>query len=101
VDTLVNTATPRRPRGRNLTEYVKSEPLTALALAVAAGFTFGGGVNRRIGFALLTIIGRIAVRDVATNLIVGMAVGTSDRGKQDQINSGGGTHDDGRTNFTN
>ena len=60
------------PRGRNLGMYVKDEPLRSLALAAATGFVLGGGVNRRIGFAILTIIGQLAVRDVATSLIVGM-----------------------------
>ena len=100
MNTFVSTATPRRPRGRNLGEFVKNEPLIALALAVAAGFTLGGGINRRIGLALLSIVGRIAVRDVATSLIVGMATGTNDRGKQGERTSGGGIHDDRRTNFT-
>jgi hypothetical protein len=59
-------------------EYVRDEPLTALAIATVAGFVLGGGVNRRVGLAVLTIAGRIALRSVATGLIVGMVTGTHD-----------------------
>jgi hypothetical protein len=81
--------------------YVKDEPLTVLALAAAAGFVLGGGANRRTSLAILTIIGRIAVRDVATSLIVRMATGTHNKRKQDQESSGGGTHDNGRRDYAN
>ena len=47
---------------RDMGEYVRGEPLTALAIATVAGFVLGGGVNRRIGLAMLTIVGRIALR---------------------------------------
>ena len=63
---------------RNVGEYVKDEPLTALAIASVAGFVLGGGVNRRIGLAMLTTVGRIVLRGVATSLIVGMVTGSHD-----------------------
>ena len=59
----------RAARHRNVVEYVRNEPLTALAIAAAAGFVLGGGVNRRVGLAVLTIAGRIALSSVATILI--------------------------------
>jgi hypothetical protein len=49
--------TIERPRWqeRDIVEFVKEEPLTALAIAGGAvGFIFGGGANSRIGLALLT-----------------------------------------------
>jgi hypothetical protein len=86
-------------RRRDVSEYVRDEPFTALAIAAVAGFVLGGGVNRRIGLAVLTIAGRIALRSVATGLIVGMVTGTHDDGRRDTVKDGGGRHDNGRTDF--
>ena len=86
-------------RHRDLVEYVRDEPLTALAIAGAAGFVLGGGVNRRIGLAILTIVGRIALRGIATSLIAGMVTGSHDDIKQENAKPGGGRHDNGRTDF--
>jgi ElaB/YqjD/DUF883 family membrane-anchored ribosome-binding protein len=41
-----------------LDEFVRDEPLTALAIAVTAGFILGGGAETRIGRAALTLVGR-------------------------------------------
>jgi DUF883 C-terminal glycine zipper region len=57
-------------------EYVRDEPLGSLALAAAAGFIVGGGLNRRIGQAMLTIVGRIALQSAAASFITGMVAGT-------------------------
>jgi hypothetical protein len=101
VDISANSAA----RHRDVGEYVRDEPLTALAIATVAGFVLGGGVNRRIGLAMLTIVGRIALRGVATGLIVGMVTGGNDDGRQDSnrrhdsARPGGGKHDNGRTDF--
>jgi hypothetical protein len=46
-------------------EYIRDEPLTALAIAAAAGFVVGGVVNRRLGLTMFTIVGRIALRGIA------------------------------------
>ena len=86
-------------RHRNVGEYVRDEPLTALAIAAVAGFVLGGGVNRRIGLAMLTTVGRIVLRGVATSLIVGMVTGSHDNRRQDSARPGGGRHDNGRTDF--
>jgi DUF883 C-terminal glycine zipper region len=80
-------------------EYVRDEPLTTLAIATAAGFVLGGGVNRRIGLAMLAMVGRTVLRDVATSLILGMVTGSYDNATQDSARQGGQRHDNGRTEF--
>ena len=87
-------------RRREVVEYVRDEPLAALAIAGVAGFVLGGGVNRRIGLAMLAIVGRIALRSVATSLIVGVVTGGHDGMRQTSVKPGGGRHDNGRTDFT-
>jgi len=77
METLVNSAA----RHRNVSEFVRDEPLTALAIAAAAGFVLGGGVNRRLGLAILTMAGRIALQSAAASLITGMVVGTHEKRK--------------------
>jgi len=52
-------------------EYVREEPLGSLAIAAAAGFIVGGGLNSRIGRAMLTIVGRIALQGAVTSFIAG------------------------------
>jgi hypothetical protein len=64
---------------RDLSEYIKEEPLIALAMATAAGFVLGGGVNRRVGLAMLTIVGQIAIRSVASGMIAAMVTVGNDR----------------------
>jgi len=94
---------PARPR--DVAEYVKDEPLTALAIAGAVGFVLGGGINRRVGFAMLTAVSRIAIRAVATSLILGVVTGDDaydrpgHRGGLQNSGSGDGSHDNGRTDF--
>ncbi|HSU91106.1 MAG TPA: hypothetical protein VLI44_06640 [Sporolactobacillaceae bacterium] len=67
---------PRRSHGRDrdLAEYINDEPLTALAIAGAAGFILGGGASSRIGLAALAMVGKIALRGAATNFLVGLFV---------------------------
>ena len=101
MDTSANSAA----RHRDVSEYVRDEPLTALAIAAVAGFVLGGGVNRRLGLAMLTIVGRIALRGVATSLIFGMVTGGNDDGRldrntrHDSARTGGERHDNGRTDI--
>jgi hypothetical protein len=95
-----------RRRGRDVGEFVREEPMTALAIAGAAGFILGGGANSRIGLALLTIIGRIALRGAATSFIVGLVTGDSHNPIPDPAKDRGGSHrngkhDDRRTDFRN
>lgn len=61
-----------------VSEYVRREPFASLAIAAATGFVLGGGVNGRIGLAILTFVGRKALRGVATSLIVGIMAGGPD-----------------------
>jgi len=99
VDSKTKGHAPRSPRQRDVAEYIRDEPLTALAIATAAGFILGGGVNRRIGLVMLTIAGRIALRGVTTSLIAGMVTGGHDNPGPDSTTSAGGRHDNGRTEF--
>lgn len=59
-------------RSRSLSDYVRDEPVTSLAIAAGVGFIVGGGANTRPGLALLALIGRFAVREAATHFIVGV-----------------------------
>jgi len=93
-----------RRRERGVGEFVREEPLTALAIAGAAGFILGGGANSRIGLALLTIVGRIALRGAATSFIVGLVTGDDDNRNTERAKARGESHDngkhvDGRTDF--
>jgi hypothetical protein len=76
--TSANTIERLRWEEREIVEYVEEEPLRALAVAGGLGFIFGGGANSRIGLALLTLVGRIALRGAATNFIVGLVTGNHD-----------------------
>lgn len=53
-------------------DAVRREPLKALAAATTVGFVFGGGASTRVGFAICSVIGRIAVREAALQFITGM-----------------------------
>lgn len=93
-----------RRRERDIGEYVREEPLTALAIAGGVGFIFGGGANSRIGLALLTLVGRIALRGAATSFIVGLVTGNRDDQNSDRAKARGegyrnGHHDNGRTDI--
>ena len=63
-----------RDLGEELGEYIRDEPLTALAIAGAAGFILGGGASSRIGLAALAMVGKVALRGAATNFLVGLFV---------------------------
>jgi len=73
---------PRRRR-RYVEEFVRDEPLTALAIAVTAGFIIGGGAGTRVGRSALAFVGRIAIRGAVGNLLVGMLMGSNERGAKD------------------
>jgi hypothetical protein len=80
---------PRRTHGRDrdLAEYTNDEPLTALAIAGAAGFILGGGASSRIGLAALAMVGKIALRGAATNFLVGLFVPNSGNRKAERTRS--------------
>jgi len=76
---MMSSDKPRRSHGRDrdIVEYINDEPLTALAIAGAAGFILGGGAGSRIGLAALAMVGKIALRGAATNFLVGLFVPNS------------------------
>jgi hypothetical protein len=80
---------PRRTHGRDrdIAEYIDDEPLTALAIAGAAGFILGGGASTRIGLAALAMVGKMALRGAATNFLVGLFVPTSDDRRSERTKS--------------
>jgi hypothetical protein len=94
-----------RRRERDIGEYIREEPLTSLAIASGVGFLIGGGANSRLGLALLSIVGRIALRGAATNFIVDLVAGNHDSRKPDRATTRGGSYrnghyDNGRTDFS-
>jgi 1,4-dihydroxy-2-naphthoyl-CoA synthase len=48
---------------------IREKPLPAAGIATAAGFVVGGGMVTRLGLAILTLFGRQAARETATNFI--------------------------------
>ena len=94
----------RRRRERDIGEHIREEPLTALAIAGGVGFILGGGANSRIGLALLSIVGRIALRGAASNFIVDLVTGNHNNQRPPRAKAPGeshrnGNHDNGRTDF--
>ena len=69
-----------------MVDYVREEPLRSLAVATAAGFILGGGLNSRIGLALLTFAGRLALRGVVTSSLVELITGSQDNGRKRSAN---------------
>jgi hypothetical protein len=65
-----------------MVDYIREEPLRSLAVATAAGFILGGGLNSRIGLALLTFAGRRALRGVVTSSLVELITGSHDNGRK-------------------
>ena len=79
---------PRRSHGRDrdigeyIGKHIDDEPLTALAIAGAAGFILGGGASSRLGLAALAMVGKIALRGAATNFLVGLFVPNPNQGSR-------------------
>jgi hypothetical protein len=69
-----------------MVDYVREEPLRSLTVATAAGFILGGGLNSRIGLALLAFAGRIALRGVVTSSLVELITGSQDNGRKRSAN---------------
>lgn len=89
----VSAAAPSRRGSDRVAQYVRNEPLSALALAAAAGFVVGGGLNSRVGQALLTMVGRIALQSAAASLIAGMVAGSHENGKPESASPRKQSHD--------
>jgi hypothetical protein len=66
-------------RRRHWDEFVRDEPLTALAISVTAGFILGGGAGTRAGRAALGFVGRMAIRAAAGKLLTGMLTASHER----------------------
>jgi hypothetical protein len=95
----------QRRRERDIGQYIREEPLTSLAIASGVGFIIGGGASSRIGLALLTIAGRIALRGAATSFIMDLVSGNhGNQGPNREQARGGsyrnGHHDNRRTDFS-
>jgi hypothetical protein len=95
----------QRRRNRDIGEYIKQEPLTSLAIAGGVGFIVGGGAKSRIGLALLSIVGRIALRGAITSFVVDLVTGNhqnpgAGRGSNRAGGYRNGHHDNHRTNFS-
>jgi hypothetical protein len=62
---------------RDLTIYIKDEPVKSLAIATATGFVFGGGLNSRLGMAMITMGTRMALRGVWGYVLAGVVISRS------------------------
>ncbi len=71
----------------HLEEFVRDQPLTALAIAVTAGFILGGGADTRVGRAAVGYVDGVVVRGAVGNLLVGMLMGSNERGAKDSRES--------------
>ena len=96
----------RRRRNRDIGEYIKEEPLTSMAIAGGVGFIVGGGARSRIGLALLSVVGRIALRGAVTTFVVDLVTGNHDdrrtgRGSNREASYRNGHNDNYRTDFSN
>lgn len=104
-DTFADDVDRLRRRNRDIGEYIKEEPLTSMAIASGVGFIVGGGAKSRIGLALLSIVGRIALRGAVTTFVVDLVTGNSrDPGAARESNRNGsyrnGHNDNYRTDFS-
>jgi ElaB/YqjD/DUF883 family membrane-anchored ribosome-binding protein len=57
---------------QQIEQTIREKPLPAVAIAAAAGFVVGGGMVTRLGLAMLTLFGRQAARETASNFIGGV-----------------------------
>jgi hypothetical protein len=62
---------------RDLIIYIKDEPVKSLAIATATGFVFGGGLNSRLGLAMITIGTRMALRGFCGYALAGAVTSRS------------------------
>jgi|HubBroStandDraft_4_1064222.scaffolds.fasta_scaffold1577756_2 hypothetical protein len=75
------------PQTRGVLEFVKDAPINSLAIALGAGFIWGGGATTRAGLALLAFVGRMALREAGVQLLKGKAYDSPRR----NFGSGSGT----------
>jgi ElaB/YqjD/DUF883 family membrane-anchored ribosome-binding protein len=60
---------------RQVEKSIRDKPLSASAIAAAAGFILGGGMAIRPAAAILVLLGRQAAKETATNLVTGVMRG--------------------------
>jgi hypothetical protein len=65
-----------------MVDYVRAEPLKSVAVATAAGFILGRGLNSRVGLALLAFAGQIALRGVVKSTLAELATGSHNNGRE-------------------
>jgi hypothetical protein len=99
MDISADAAAASRHRSRDVGDYVRDEPLRSLMVATVAGFILGGGVNSRVGLAMLTLVGRIALRGVVASSLVELVTGSHDRGIKDSTSLDSEAHDNRRRDF--
>ena len=91
-DDIAASSDSRRRGEQDIGEYIREEPLTALAIAGGAGFILGGGAKSRIGLALLTIVGRMALRDIASSFVLDLITGEPDNRINGRVKERSGSH---------
>ena len=99
MDISADAAATGRQRCRDVSDYIRDEPLRSLMVATGAGFILGGGVNSRVGRAMLTLVGRIALRGVVTSSLVDLVTGSHDRRIKDSASPDSEGHDNRRRDF--
>ena len=99
MDISADAVAARHHRSRDVGDYVRDEPLRSLTVATAAGFILGGEVNSRIGLAMLTFVGQIALRGVVTSSLVELVTGSHDNGRKDSASLDSERNDKRRRDF--
>jgi len=99
MDISTDAPAARRHRSRDVGAYVRDEPLRCLTIATAAGFILGGGVNSRIGLAMLAFVGQIFLRGVVTSSLVELITGRQDNRRKDSASLERERHDNRRRDF--
>jgi hypothetical protein len=99
MNTSADSAARQRGRRDDVGEYVREAPLSALAIAAAAGFLVGGGLKNRVGLAMLAIVGRIAIQGAASTFIESIAAGKHHNGRSSSTSSGNKAYDKPRRDF--
>jgi ElaB/YqjD/DUF883 family membrane-anchored ribosome-binding protein len=64
-----------RAKTTEVVTTIRENPLTAIALAAAAGFVVGGGMASRPGLLILALLGRKAAQEIAINFVGEMVWG--------------------------
>ena len=79
----------RSQDAKSLTETIREHPLTALGVAAAAGFVWGGGASGRLGLAMILAAGRFAARGALMNLMSGVVAENGRGNRRNRTRVGG------------